>query len=109
LVSGKRLVALGKPRLKLRVISRASQAAFAIIVNASVDLLFAFNDGEHFVNHSSTLHARNAFALAALICPPKPVVSPEATVRLTEAQSIVEIPKAGTELHAGFAAPAITV
>jgi hypothetical protein len=44
-------VALGKPSLKLRVLSRASQAAFAVIVNASVDLLFAFSGGKHFVDH----------------------------------------------------------
>jgi hypothetical protein len=51
-------MALGKPRLKLRVVSRASQAAFAVIVNASVDLWFAFLARKHFENHSSTLHPR---------------------------------------------------
>jgi hypothetical protein len=39
-------IAFSKPRLKLRVLSRASQAAFAIIVNASIDLWFAFNSGK---------------------------------------------------------------
>jgi hypothetical protein len=38
-------VALGKPRLKLRVLSRAGQAAFAVVVNASVDGLTIFVGG----------------------------------------------------------------
>jgi len=41
-VSRQRLVALGQPLLKLRVFSRAGQAAFAVIVDAGVNLLFAF-------------------------------------------------------------------
>jgi hypothetical protein len=47
------------PLFEFRIIFCASQSAFTIIVNASVNLLIvriAF--GYHFVNHNSALHAR---------------------------------------------------
>jgi hypothetical protein len=83
--------------LKLRVVSRASQSAFAVIVNASVDLLIAFLARKHFVNHSSALHARYALVLAARPIAPLPAVNPEATVKFTLELSVVAVANDGTD------------
>jgi hypothetical protein len=72
------------------------QAAFAIIVNAGVDLLFAFNGGQAFVNHNSALHARNVVALTALPNPPLPTVKPDATVNFDDALLSDAVEKIGT-------------
>jgi hypothetical protein len=85
------------------VLSRASQAAFAVIVNAGVDLWFAFLARKHFENHSSALHARKEVTPEAdLACPPFPAVNPEATVKFVAAPYSVASPKEGTELHVVF-------
>jgi hypothetical protein len=92
-------VALGKPRCKLRVLSRASQSAFAVIVNASVDLWPAFNGGKHFENHSSALHARKAFVFTARPATDCPPVNPDETVKFIVAFEVLASLKVGTELH----------
>ena len=77
----------------------ASQAAQAVIVNASVDLLLAFNQREHFVNHSSTLHAKYALELAALKSETLPAVNPDETVKSVSAFTVDAIENTGTELQ----------
>jgi hypothetical protein len=97
-ISGQWDVAFGKPRLKLRVLSRASQSAFAVIVNASVDLLFAFNGGKHFVNHSSALHARKAPEAVEFAIPAFATVGvADVVIKFVAAVVSVALTKAGTD------------
>jgi hypothetical protein len=98
-------VALGNPRLKLRILSRAGKAAFAVIVNASVDLrVFWVTFRKHFENHNSALQARKAVVTpdALLKEHPRPTVKPDATRASMLIISVVALAKAGTTLQVVF-------
>jgi hypothetical protein len=89
-------VALGKPRLKLRVLRRASQAAFAVIVNTGVDDLLNIVLFKDFVDHHSSAEKdRNADETADKTTT-LPAVSPLATLVSIRTIDVVADESAGT-------------
>jgi hypothetical protein len=90
------------PLLKRWMVFCASQSAFTIIVNASVDCLAVFIGTQYFINHSSALHPRYApFEFDARKYPACPPVKPE-VVKLTIAIKGDALSNAGTDDNVKF-------
>ena len=96
------LVASFNPSPELRIVSRAGQSAFTIVVDAGVDLLLIVNWRKHFKNHSSALQLTYAVEIPeeAERTATELDVSPEATVRLNQPSFELAAFIAGTALNA---------